>query len=190
LKPVFAAVFLLKFLAIDIGASEWEKELAQNHVMLAHKLFNRYKVAGEQNRAAQMIELLGRMTRPGDGGLKLHVNDRFGASLLYDAILEVDQMRNREQQNANIEVPVPLLDQREENKQIPAVMVSSPAPPPVAVQAQKFMEIGTFPEQMTLEQLNQEWMFPCGMWDNNTLQDPMFFGETWGLNLNIDQLMQ
>lgn len=188
--PVFAAIFLLKFLAIDIGASEWEKELARNHVMLAHKLFKRCKVVGEQDRAAQMIEFLSRMTRPGDGSFKLHVNDRFGASLLFDALREVDMMRTREHQNAKVEVPAPLVNQDEHDTQIPAVIVSSPAPLPLTVQTQHFMEIGNLPEQMAQEQLNQEWVFLCGMWDNTTLQDPMFFGETWDLNLNIDQLMQ
>ncbi len=150
--------------------------------MLAHQLFTRFKAAGEPNRAAQMIELLGRMSRPGGGRLKLHVNDRFGASLLYDALLEADEIRKREGKAADF-LPTP--DDPHSDGDVPVVIL----PPTALAQLEVSMENQNQAKEMVLEQQAQEWSFPWGVWDS-ALHDSLFFGESWDPNMNIEYLIQ
>jgi len=101
----FAAIYLLKYLATSSPAFEPDRSLAQNHVTAAYQLFIRYTGHGERSRGAKLIELLGRMMKPGGRQAKLHVKDRFGASLCYDAFWEAERMGNRVQSPANSPAP-------------------------------------------------------------------------------------
>jgi hypothetical protein len=172
-------VFLLKFLAIDTECTVWDRELAQNHTMMAYQLFCRHKAAGEQNRAAQMIELLACRSHHGRGRSTLTVRGRFGASLLYDTLSQVEQMQNQNQdQDAqDTTITAPTQDttitastqdttitastrDRGMDTAVPAATVSGPD------LGQEASILGNHTEHMPQQQqAEQGSSIPWGMWD-------------------------
>ena len=172
---------MLKFLAIDIGATQWDKELAQNHVMLAYKMFTS---TNRGAKPAQAIELLCRMPRTEGAQSRLHVNDRFGASLIYDALIEFDKMGSNMAGVCNI-APC-TVDQRGDDlgssgAASSAVLGASTTESPII--------IGIGPELMDPQISSQVSDFPWGVWDN-ALYDSMLLGEGMDFNLNLDELLR
>jgi hypothetical protein len=98
---VLATVFLLRFFALNINASAEEQEIARNHVAMAQ----RYLKAGslskgdEKNRASILLERLSRQQPVDVDHTKLRIDDRMGASLVYDAISTGHEIRDH-----NVEV--------------------------------------------------------------------------------------
>lgn len=92
---VLATVFLLRFFVLNIHASPEEQELARNHVAMAQ----RYLKAGskgpadEKFRAARLLEALSRQQPVDLDTTKLRIDDRMGASLVYDAITTGQELR-------------------------------------------------------------------------------------------------
>ena len=62
----FATTFLLKFLVAPPHASQTDRKLAINHVTMAHQLFSPVKGGRDYQRAALLIEVLGRLIRSGE----------------------------------------------------------------------------------------------------------------------------
>ena len=80
----FATVFLLWFLAIEIQASDADKELARNYTGAMHRLFLSFGASPEHLRVAKTIEALSRV--PMSANLSLSntsVSGRLGASFMY-----------------------------------------------------------------------------------------------------------
>lgn len=110
---VLATVFLLRFFALNIHSSPEEQEIARNHVAMAQ----RYLKAGsrgqqdEKWRAAQLLEMLSRQQPVDVDHTKLRIDDRMGASLVYDAITTGHELRNLqtevEEEGASTENVVP-----------------------------------------------------------------------------------
>ena len=82
----FAVYFLLWFLAVDLEASDTDKELARNYVSAAHRLFLSFPNSPEHIRAAHSFEILGRIPNTTGKTPKLRINSRLGASFMYDAM--------------------------------------------------------------------------------------------------------
>ncbi|PVH98249.1 hypothetical protein DM02DRAFT_51421 [Periconia macrospinosa] len=91
-----ATIFLLRFFALNIHAAPEEQEAARNHVAMAQ----RYLKAGslnkndEKERAAFLLEVLSRQQPIDVDNDKLRIDDRMGASLVYDAITTGHKLRN------------------------------------------------------------------------------------------------
>jgi hypothetical protein len=178
-------VFLLKFLAIDTECTVWDRELAQNHTMMAYQLFCRHKAAGEQNRAAQMIELLACRSHHGRGRSTLTVRGRFGASLLYDTLSQVEQMQNQNQdQDAQDTTITASTQDRGMDTAVPAATVSGPD------LGQEASILGNHTEHMPQQQqAEQGSSIPWGMWDQS-LWNSLQFGENGDLSMSLDDLLQ
>ena len=82
----FAVYFLLWFLAVDLEASDTDKELARNYVSATHRLFMSFTNNPEHIRAAHSFEILGRIPNKTGKTPQLRVNSRLGASFMYDAM--------------------------------------------------------------------------------------------------------
>lgn len=196
---VFATTYLLKYLATDLQASESDRSLARNHVTAAYQLFIRYTKSRERSRAAQVIELLGRMTKPlGRQESKLHIKDRFGASLCYDAFWQAEKMRNRaqspapsgggggpaqssttgleEQRTANLAPPVDaglITNSGQTTRDSMAVVYDHVSGQPQTERQQLPMDDGG------------DWEFPWGIWDD-ALYDELQVGQNHhDLDMNI-----
>lgn len=93
---VLATVFLLRFFVLNIHATPEEQEVARNHVAMAQ----RYLKAGalgtsdERARGAYLLEMLSRQQPIDVDNTKLRIDDRMGASLVYDAITAGHELRN------------------------------------------------------------------------------------------------
>ena len=115
-------MYFLKYLVTDEHATDMDKDLAANHISLAHQIFMRYTSSGTGSRASQIVELLGRRQKQDDDDDNtllsspqqqrrrqprrppppfLRIKNHFGASLCYDAFLEAEQIRLRLQDDAN-----------------------------------------------------------------------------------------
>ncbi|KAF1851011.1 uncharacterized protein K460DRAFT_272345 [Cucurbitaria berberidis CBS 394.84] len=93
---VLSTTFLLRFFVSNNQATPAEQELARNHVAIAQRFFH----AGskdprdERARCALLFETLSRQ-RPIDlENSKLRVDDRMGASLVYDAVTTGHELRH------------------------------------------------------------------------------------------------
>lgn len=82
----FATFFLLWFLAVDLGASEQDKELARDYVAAVYRLFISFEHSPEHLRFGKTIEVIGRMPKIANLDATLRVNSRLGASFMYDII--------------------------------------------------------------------------------------------------------
>ena len=91
----FAAIFLLKFLAAVPDAAQHDRDLAINHITLAHRIFSYFPTARDHWRGAVLIEVLGRLLRSGGYTADLHVKSRLGSSLVSDASWRAGQWRMR-----------------------------------------------------------------------------------------------
>ena len=93
---VLATVFLLRFFALNINASPEEQEIAKNHIAIAQRFFKAGAVdpTDEKSRAALLLEVLSRQEPMDIDNTKLKVDDRMGASLLFDAITRGHELRH------------------------------------------------------------------------------------------------
>ncbi|KAF2637852.1 hypothetical protein P280DRAFT_492219 [Massarina eburnea CBS 473.64] len=93
---VLATIFLVRFFALNINALPEEQEIARNHVAMAQRYLKSGSVSkgDEKERAAFLLERLSQQ-RPVDvDHTKLRIDDRMGASLVYDAITMGHELRN------------------------------------------------------------------------------------------------
>lgn len=92
-----AAVFLLRFFALNTNASAEEQECARNHIALAQRYFKAGTgttgLTEEKHRAARLLEILSRQEPMDINRTKLKVDDRMGASLIFDAITTGHELR-------------------------------------------------------------------------------------------------
>jgi hypothetical protein len=94
---VLSTAFLIRFFVLNDQATPEEQELARNHVAIAQ----RYLKWGcndpldERVRGAILFDVLCRQKPIDLDNSKLRVDDRLGASLLYDAITTGHVLRNR-----------------------------------------------------------------------------------------------
>lgn len=93
---VLATVFLLRFFALNRNASPDEQEIAKNHIAIAQRFFKAGAVdpSDEKARAALLLEVLSRQEPMDIDNTKLKVDDRMGASLLFDAITRGHELRH------------------------------------------------------------------------------------------------
>jgi hypothetical protein len=153
---VFAAIFLLKFIAIEPHAPESDLDLARNHVNIVYRIFNSFRGWGEYHRGAKMIEVLTRMTSPGSGQVKPHVNYRLGASIHYDAIRTAITLRDRSAEAANVTATDPRINERSTGEPI---MVEQMVPQTPAHEKA--------PASTASQQMDNESAFPWGLWDES-----------------------
>lgn len=94
---VLSTAFLIRFFVLNVHASPEEQELARNHVAITQ----RYLKWGcsdpldERVRGAILFDVLCRQKPIDLDTSKLRVDDRLGASLLYDAITTGHVLRNK-----------------------------------------------------------------------------------------------
>ncbi|KAJ4303014.1 hypothetical protein N0V90_001905 [Kalmusia sp. IMI 367209] len=93
---VLATVFLLRFFALNVNASPEEQEAAKNHIAIAQRFFKAGSKdpSDEKNRAAMLLEILSRQEPMDIDNTKLRIDDRMGASLVFDAITKGHELRN------------------------------------------------------------------------------------------------
>lgn len=93
---VLATVFLLRFFALNINASPGEQETAKNHVAIVQRFLKASTddPTDEKSRAAVLLEVLSRQEPVNIDNTKLKVDDRMGASLLFDAITRGHELRH------------------------------------------------------------------------------------------------
>lgn len=121
---ILATVFLLRFFALNINASPEEQETARNHVAIAQRFFKAgaNDSTDEKSRAALLLEVLSRQEPVDIDNTKLRVDDRMGASLIFDAITKGHELRHIKadveeltspqqngdsQQSSSVDVPLP-----------------------------------------------------------------------------------
>lgn len=93
---ILASIFLLRYFALNIKATAEEQEIACNHVALAHKILKSMSTEpnDEQSRGARLLETLSQQ-QPVDMDIaKLRIDNRMGASIVYDAITTGHSLRN------------------------------------------------------------------------------------------------
>ncbi|KAF1839014.1 hypothetical protein BDW02DRAFT_564354 [Decorospora gaudefroyi] len=85
---VLATTFLLRFFVLNRQASAEEQELARNHVAIAQRFLTIGAVdpQDERMRGAKLFERLSRQAPVDLEEEKLRVDDRMGASLVFDAV--------------------------------------------------------------------------------------------------------
>lgn len=96
---MLAAVFLLRFFALNMKALPEEQETARNHVAIAQRFFTAGAIdptdpTDEKARAALVIEVLSRQQPMDIDITKLKIDDRMGASIVFDAITRGHELRN------------------------------------------------------------------------------------------------
>ncbi|KAF2474393.1 uncharacterized protein BDR25DRAFT_215847 [Lindgomyces ingoldianus] len=95
---ILAAIFLLRYFALNSRATAQERELARNHVIIVHAYFKEgatNDTRDERLRAAALLEHLGQQQAVDIENAKLRIDNRLGASLLFDAISESAELRNK-----------------------------------------------------------------------------------------------
>ena len=85
---VFASVFLIRYFALNTRASTEEQELARNHIAIVHTILQSGAVGNlpECQRAAFLLEVLGKQQPSDVDNSKLSIESRMGPSLIFDAI--------------------------------------------------------------------------------------------------------
>ncbi|KAH7122679.1 hypothetical protein B0J11DRAFT_581370 [Dendryphion nanum] len=93
---LLASIFLLRYFALNDHATAEEQELARNSVSIAHTYFKSISAepSDEQDRGARLLASLSRQKPVNIDNFKPRVDDRLGASLLYDAITTGHELRN------------------------------------------------------------------------------------------------
>lgn len=92
---VLASVFLLRYFALNTQATPEEQELARNHVALAYNYLksSSSEPQDEQDRGSRLLENLSRQEPVDIEYTKLRVDNRMGASLVYDALSTYHKIR-------------------------------------------------------------------------------------------------
>jgi hypothetical protein len=102
-----ATIFLLRFFALNKQATEEERDLARNHVAMAH----RYVQAGsatpqdEHSRVARLFETLSRQQPFDIDNAKLRTDNRMGWSLVDDSIEIGKEIREKSEHGTPTEQP-------------------------------------------------------------------------------------
>lgn len=93
----FATVFLLRYFSLNSAAHADEQQMAANHVMMAHHIFQTCATSprDECGRAANVFETLGRQAPISADATKLRLTDRMGISILLDAVSTAAEVRGR-----------------------------------------------------------------------------------------------
>jgi hypothetical protein len=95
---VLSTAFLIRFFVLNAQATQEEQELARNHVAIVQRYLNAHSTdpMDERVRGATLFGVLCRQ-KPGDlEKERLRVDDRMGASLVYDAIAKGQELRDEE----------------------------------------------------------------------------------------------
>jgi hypothetical protein len=93
----FSAFFLIKYFALDPTCSPDDRDLARNHVLMAHSHFASFSSdpLEESSRVAAVIEALSRCPpSPSRGPYAIRTSDRLGASIYYDTVSTASEVRN------------------------------------------------------------------------------------------------
>jgi len=93
---VLATVFLLRFFVLNIHATPEEQEIARNHVAMAQRYLKAGALGNQDERArgAFLLEMLSRQQPVDVDHTRLRIDDRMGASLVFDAITTGHELRN------------------------------------------------------------------------------------------------
>ncbi|ORX90664.1 hypothetical protein BCR34DRAFT_501846 [Clohesyomyces aquaticus] len=86
---ILAAIFLLRYFALNKRATPQEQEMARNHVAIVHAYLKEgasTRVRDEKARAAALLENLVKQQPVDLENMKLRVDNRLGASLVIDAV--------------------------------------------------------------------------------------------------------
>jgi hypothetical protein len=110
-----ATIFLLRFFALNEQAVAEEREMARNHIAIAHRYFQAGSTTPQDERArvARLFETLSRQQPFDIDNAKLRIDNRMGWSLVDDSIEISKDIREKSAQSTPKEVPVieePVLD--------------------------------------------------------------------------------
>jgi hypothetical protein len=96
---VFASIFLLRYFALNTRASSEEQEIARNHLSVAHKYLKSGSLDPEDERArgALLLENLSRQKPFDIENVKLRIDNRMGASIVFDAVTTGHSIQNKPQ---------------------------------------------------------------------------------------------
>ncbi|MCJ1293854.1 hypothetical protein MMC34_005410 [Xylographa carneopallida] len=103
----FANFYLLWFLAVDLGASEADKELARNYVCGTRRSFMSFPDSPEHMRYDNTREVLGRMSSITNGNPASRVTSRLGASFMNDIIRTLVLYREATRHAQDAQFPFP-----------------------------------------------------------------------------------
>jgi hypothetical protein len=119
---ILATIFLLRFFVLNINATSEEQEVARNHVAMAQRLLKSRSICptDEGARSAMLVEKLSRQQPVDVNNAKLRIDNRLGASLVYDAITAGHEMRNEALEIDHEEQAQALADGSSINDNIPA----------------------------------------------------------------------
>lgn len=103
-----ATVFLLRYFALNNQASPEERELARNHVAIAHTYFKAASTApqDDRDRVARLFETLSRQQPFDIDNAKLRIDNRMGWSLMDDTIEIGKEIREKSEQSTRVEMPI------------------------------------------------------------------------------------
>ncbi|MCJ1418213.1 hypothetical protein MMC32_004560 [Xylographa parallela] len=202
----FANFYLLWFLAVDLGASEADKDLAKNYVSGTHRLFMSFPNTPEYIRYGNTLEVLGRMPSITNGNPALRVNSRLGASFMYDIVRNVVLYREATRHAQDAEVPLPkyCVEREPLSMETPDSVPNRPrlerqySAPPKSIQEMDLdsphhtnFNFEYYPEPdvtfnqnispRLFEDLTPDEDFPWGVWDD-ALYDSL------GMNLDVSHL--
>jgi hypothetical protein len=93
---VLSTAFLIRFFVLNVQATPEEQELARNHVAIAQRYLNSLSKdpMDERMRGATLFGILSRQKPIDLETSKLRVDDRMGASLVYDAVTLGQELRH------------------------------------------------------------------------------------------------
>ncbi|KAL1608231.1 hypothetical protein SLS60_003170 [Paraconiothyrium brasiliense] len=168
---MLATVFLLRFFALNINASPEEQETAKNHVAIAQRYFRNGAIdpnnpTDEKARASIVIEVLSRQQPMDIDSTKLKIDDRMGASLVFDAITRGHELRN-------IKTDVEERTSPRENGTDQQQSVPEMAPPPAILAFNDYAEM----TQADISAMN-DFDLPL---DFNTLPQDLWGDSMWGM---------
>lgn len=103
---VFASIFLLRYFALNTRASAEEQEIARNQLAIAHKYLKSGSLNSEdeRGRGAILLENLSRQKPFDIENVKLRVDNRMGASIVFDAVTTGHSIQNKPQDAESVEV--------------------------------------------------------------------------------------
>lgn len=165
---MLAAVFLLRYFALNINVSSDEQETARNHVAIAQRFFTAGAIDAkdERARAALVIEVVSRQQPMDIDSTKLKIDDRMGASIVFDAITRGHELRNIK---ADVEERTSPKDTQDYQQQSAADML----PPPVVPEFNDYAE-------MTQGDLSAISDFDIPL-DFNALPQDIWGDSMWGM---------
>ncbi|KAF2654248.1 hypothetical protein K491DRAFT_705345 [Lophiostoma macrostomum CBS 122681] len=119
---LFTCIFLIRYFALNTRATTEEQEVARNHLAIAHKILQSGSIGNlvDCQRAAILIEILGRQEPSDADNVKLRIDSRMGASLILDAITTSHTLIGRETIQPPIQ-PQPLQYSPNSNETAPEI---------------------------------------------------------------------